>query len=212
MVSSVGVIDKSMSILTALEAKPLTLAELVSVTDINRATAHRLASALETHGMIRRVEGGRYVLGYRLWIFGQAVPGITDLAERVRPALEQLRDLTGESAQLYVQDGDERVCLAVAESTHGLRTIVPVGARLTLQKGSAGEIFRLGVPASGWVESVAEREPGVASVSAAVLDSNGKIQAVLSVSGPIERTTTDPGARYGTYVSEVAAQIASMMS
>lgn len=218
--SGVGVVDKTVAILSAVESGPLSLAELTATTGIARATAHRLASALEHHGLLLRVDDGRFGLGYRLWVLGQAVPGVADLAGRVQPYLNQLRDRTGESAQLYVRDGNERVCLAVAESSHGLRTIVPVGARLTLQRGSAGAVFRRGDPQPvtqessqvlDWVESVAEREPGVASVSAPVVNTSGALIAVVSVSGPVERTTTSPGDRYGDDVSKIAAAMAAVV-
>jgi DNA-binding IclR family transcriptional regulator len=58
-----------------------------------------------------------------------------------------------------------------------------------------------------WVQSVGEREAGVASVSAPVRDSSGRIVAAVSVSGPIERTTKEPGKRYGAFVVNAARQI-----
>jgi DNA-binding IclR family transcriptional regulator len=57
------------------------------------------------------------------------------------------------------------------------------------------------------VQSVGEREAGVASVSAAVRDRDGRAVAAVSVSGPIERTTRRPGARYGDAVVGAARQI-----
>ena len=48
----------------------------------------------------------------------------------------------------------------------------------------------------GWAQSVAEREPGVASVSAPVRDSRGVVIAAISVSGPIDRMGRRPGARW----------------
>ncbi len=212
ILSGVGVIDKSMLILAALEQGPLSLTQLVEQTDLNRATTHRLALALDQHGLLRRVDTTRFALGFRLWILGQAVPGAASLATRVQPHLDRLRDRTGESAQLYVRDGNERVCLATAESEQSLRTIVPVGTRLTLERGSAGAIFMQDNPSSGWVASVAERESGVASVSSAVLDQNGETLAVVSVSGPIERLSTDPGALHGQAVADIAIVIAASVS
>ena len=200
-VSGIGVLDKAVSVLDALEAGPLPLAGLVDVTGLSRATAHRLAVALEVHGLVRRDDGGRFALGPRL-----TGP---DLATRARPAMERLRDETGESVQLYVRRGDRRVCLASLESPHGLRTIVAVGASLPLSAGSAGKVLR-GDPdaaARGWAESVEERERGVASVSAPVLGPGGEVMAAVSVSGPVERTTRHPGRRYAAAVVAAARAV-----
>jgi DNA-binding IclR family transcriptional regulator len=57
------------------------------------------------------------------------------------------------------------------------------------------------------VESVAEREAGVASVSAPVRDGDGAVRAALGVSGPIERTTRSPGRRYGEAVVRAARAV-----
>jgi DNA-binding IclR family transcriptional regulator len=200
-VSGVGVLDKAFAVVDALEAGPLTLAGLVEASGLSRATAHRLAVALETHGMVRRTGDGRFALGPRL-----AGPS---LAERARPALERLRDETGESVQLYVRRGDRRLCVASLESPHGLRTIVAVGASLPLDVGSAGKVLR-GDPDAhrrGWAQSVEEREPGVASVSAPVRDAVGDVVAAVSVSGPIGRTTRSPGRRYATAVVAAARAV-----
>jgi DNA-binding IclR family transcriptional regulator len=48
----------------------------------------------------------------------------------------------------------------------------------------------------GWAQSVAEREPGVASVSAPVRDGRGVVIAAISVSGPVDRMGRQPGVRW----------------
>ena len=53
---------------------------------------------------------------------------------------------------------------------------------------------------------MAEREEGVASVSAPVHDATGRVVAAVSVSGPIQRTTRKPGDRYGAMVAKAARQ------
>jgi len=53
---------------------------------------------------------------------------------------------------------------------------------------------------------VAERESGVASVSAPVL-SGGRVIAAVSISGPIDRLTKRPGQRFGTRVRAAAAEV-----
>ena len=105
--------------------------------------------------------------------------------------------------------GDRRLCVASLESPHGLRTIVPVGASLPLDVGSAGKVLR-GDPSAdgrGWAESVEERERGVASASAPVIGAGGGVVAAVSVSGPIERTTRSPGERYGPALVEAARAV-----
>jgi DNA-binding IclR family transcriptional regulator len=201
-VSGVGVLDKAVLILDALEARPLSLAELVDATGLSRATAHRLAAALEVHGLVSRDGDGRFGLGDRMAARGLVVAA--------RPVLESLRDETGESVQLFVPRGGVRVCVVSLESPHGLRTIVPIGAALPMDRGSAAKIFRVG--ARDVAESVEEREKGVASVSAAVHDAGGAHIAAVSISGPIERVTRSPQRRYGKAVLGAAQRLEHVLA
>lgn len=196
-VSGIGVLDKAVTILDAVEVEPLTLAELCAASGLPRATAHRLASALERHGFVVRDDSGRFAPGPRL--------AVRSLVDAARPALERLREQTGESVQLYVRRGDRRVCLVSLESPHSLRTIVPVGAALPMDRGSAAKVFA--ARDGKWAESVEEREKGVASVSAPVRAATGAVVAAVSVSGPVERTTRSPGRRYARAVSRAAREV-----
>jgi DNA-binding IclR family transcriptional regulator len=208
-VSGVGVIDKSMAVLSVLADGPCSTGELVEQTGITRATVHRLASALEQHGMVRRSPDGRFALGYRVVALARTIDGLEALSDIARPHLRRLSDQSGESAQLYVRDGDDRICVDVAESAHGLRTIVAVGARLTLALGSAGRV--LTDPRSGLATSIGEREPGVASVSAPILDEHRGVIAAISVSGPIDRMTDTPEIRFGPMVVQAAAAVGEQL-
>jgi DNA-binding IclR family transcriptional regulator len=178
-----------------------------------RATVYRLATALVAYGLVDKDPDGTYRLGARLVELGrlasQRRPG---LATAAAPALEGLRDATGESVQLFVAEGGQRVCIVSLESPHSLRTIVAVGAALPMDRGSAGRALAGDRDdlERGWSESVEERELGVASVSAPVyLD--GSVVAAVSVSGPVERTTRSPGARYGPLVAEAARAISGAL-
>lgn len=209
MVGGIGVLDKVVAVLDALEASPRTLAELVDATGVPRATAHRLAVALEDHRLVDRDDEGRFRLGPRLAQLGAAADGGTDaLVAAAMPALRRLRDATEESVQLFVARGDVRVCVASLESPHGLRTIVPVGAALPMDKGSAAHALRDELPPRrGWVDSAEERERGVASVSAPVRDRDGRVVAAVSASGPVDRLTRTPGRRHGAAVVAAAVEV-----
>jgi DNA-binding IclR family transcriptional regulator len=212
-VSNVGVLDKAVAVLRALERDgPRGLAELTASTGLPRATAHRLAAALEQHGMVRRDDAGRWCLGLALVALGHAAATGFPLADLARPVLTTLRDDTGESVQLFVREGEGRRCAVSLQSAHGLRWIVPEGALLPLHVGSAGRVLSGELGPAGWVESVEEREAGVASVSAPVVDGAGHLLAAVSVSGPVERLSRAPGQRYGTAVISAARSVLAAAS
>ncbi len=226
--SGVGVLDKAAVVLSALEAGPQTLAGLVQATGLARPTAHRLAVALEHHRLVARDLQGRFVLGPRLGELAAAA-GEDRLLAAAAPILVQLRDHTGESAQLYRRQGDDRICVAAAERLSGLRDTVPVGALLTMRAGSAAQILLAweepermhrglsgarftattlsAVRRRGWAQSVGEREPGVASVSAPIRGPSGRVVAAMSVSGPIERLTRTPGRLHAHAVMSAAQKL-----
>jgi DNA-binding IclR family transcriptional regulator len=209
-------LDKAVAVLHAVADDPCGLAELCNRTGLPRATAHRLAVGLEVHRLLRRGPDGRWRPGPALAeLAGGAVDPLLDAASAILP---KLRDITGESVQLYRRDGMQRLCIATAEPPSGLRDTVPVGSALPMNAGSAakvlaawadpatqravlaeavfGERTLMEVRRRGWAQSVAERESGVASVSAPVRDSNGNVIAAISVSGPIDRMGRRPGARW----------------
>jgi DNA-binding IclR family transcriptional regulator len=230
--SGVGVLDKAATVLNALEAGPATLATLVQTTGLARPTAHRLAVALEHHRLVARDLQGRFVLGPRLNELATAA-GEDRLLAAAGPILAKLRDITGESAQLYRRQGDQRVCVAAAERLSGLRDTVPVGSALTMAAGSAAQVLlaweepeRLhrglmgarftattlsGVRRRGWAQSVAEREPGVASVSAGVRGNGNRVVAAVSVSGPIERLSRQPGRLHAPAVLAAAEKLSESL-
>ena len=212
IVSGVGVLDKAVAVLYALAESPAALAELQARLDLPRATVHRLAGALEQHGMLRRDVEGRYELGLALVSLGQAAADRFPMVDVSRLVLDELRDATGESVQLFVREGAQRRCVVSLESPHGLRWIVPQGSLLPLDVGSAGRVLEGETSKHGWVQSVGEREAGVASVSAPIAALDGSVLGAVSVSGPIERLTRRPGNRFGGAVVAAADRVSALLS
>ncbi|MFN8053174.1 MAG: helix-turn-helix domain-containing protein [Acidimicrobiales bacterium] len=211
-ISGIGVLDKAMTVLAAVEDRPRSLAELVERSGMSRSTTHRLALALESHGLLGRDGDGRFHLGAGLGGLGKAAADALPLAELAGPVLADLRDGSGESAQLYVRQGDHRVCVAALDSPHELRTIVEPGATLPIGVGSGGRLLAGEAPGrAGWTESVEDRAPGVASVSAPVHDRSGALVAAISVSGPIDRIGRTPGKRHGAAVVAAAAALEALL-
>jgi DNA-binding IclR family transcriptional regulator len=214
--SGIGVLDKAVGVLHTIAESPCGLAELCDRTGLPRATAHRLAAGLEVHRLLARDGDGRWRLGP---VVGELAARVNDpLLSASAAVLPRLREITGESVQLYRREGSSRICIAAVEPPAGLRDTVPVGTRLPLTAGSGAKVLlaygddatrQAVLPAAkfsdrvladvrrrGWAQSVAEREPGVASVSAPVRDAHGAVIAAISVSGPIDRIGRRPGARW----------------
>jgi len=199
-VSGVGVLDKAFVVLNALVARPLSLSESVEATGIPRATCHRLLAALEHHGAVRRNNEGLYCLGPTLAGLGRGAAVQFPFLERAREIATEIRDRTGESVQVFIAETDGRRCIVSLDSPNGLRWIVPEGSLFPLSRGSAGKVLSAKTAPTSWVESVEERVKGVASVSAPVLDADGHVIAAISISGPLERMSRTPGAKFGTVV------------
>lgn len=211
-VSSVGVLDKAVAVIRAIEqAGPQTLLELQHFTGLPRATLHRLAVALEAHGLLRREESGRFCLGLSLAALGAIAADSFPIASIARPHLLTLVRATGESVQLYVREGERRRCAVSLPSPKGLRWIVAEGSLLPLHLGSAGRILQGQRRPEGWIETVEEREAGVASVSAAIhaptAPGTSAVLAAVSVGGPMARMQPSPGARFGADVVAAARAV-----
>jgi DNA-binding IclR family transcriptional regulator len=201
LVSGVGVLDKAMFLLNLVEYhQPIGFQQLTEALGLPRTTTHRLVAALETHGFLSRDERGLLITGSRF--------ATASLSQIATPILTQLSSDTGESSQLFVRRGLQRLVIVSIESSEELRTMVPVGALLTAEKGSAGRLLLGDEEAlrAGWAQSVGERASGIASVSAPVYD-GGQVVAAVCLSGPVERLGTDPGPRYAKQVMAAAKEI-----
>ena len=229
--SGIKVLDRSVLILKAVAEKPHTLAELCEDTGLPRATAHRLATALEVHRLLARTPDGHWTTGPGLT---EITPVTSDLlAGAAAHILPRLLDVTGESVQLYRLTGDTRTCIASMEPPTGVRNTVPVGSRMPLTAGSAARVLlafgdpelaeRLVDDADftqedlrrcrevGWSETIGERDPALASVSAPVFDATGRVTAVLSISGPVERLSPSPYQLWGQEVLDAAREMSARL-
>lgn len=217
--SGIKVLDRAVAIARSVAAGDKTLAELSDDTELPRATAHRIATALELHHVLARTDHGEWALGPALTGLATGLPSA--LLPAAGPVLRDLVVTTGESAQLYQLTGSTRTCIAAEEPDSGLHNVVPVGSRLTLSAGSAARVFAAYSPVEtpfdtadlervrvdGFAESVAEREVGLASVSTPVFQPDGSLVAVLSISGPAERLNPSPAGKWGKELLAARAQL-----
>ena len=197
-------LERAAAILDAVGRSAVSGSELSRRTGLSLSTAHRLALQMVDYGFLRRTEDGTFRLGQR---FVRSA-----LENAALPVLHELRDSTGETAQLWVRRGDERVCLLSADSRHELRATLPPGARLPLPAGSSGRLLAADdevlaeLASAGWIESVGSRTPGLGSISAPVQTGEGIIAAVC-LAMPLARVTGSPGQDHGAVVVRAARRI-----
>ena len=214
--SGVGVLDKAALVLAALEAGPATLAGLVAG---DRAGPARPRTGSPSRSSTTAWWPATCRAGScsaRGWRELSAAAGEDRLLAAAGPVLARLRDITGESAQLYRRQGDNRVCVAAAERPTGLRDTDP-GRLAADHAGRLGrpDPARLGGARSGCTAAcrtprsppppcpasaaAAGRSPSASASRASPRCPRrsaapaGKVIAAVSVSGPLERLSRQPG-------------------
>ena len=202
-------LERAAAILDAVGPGSISASEIARRTGLSVSTAHRLALSLADYGFLSRDAAGGFRMGQR---FVRSA-----LENAAAPVLADLRQSTGETAQLWVRRGGERVCLLSVDSPHELRATLPVGASLPLPAGSSGlllagdEAALAHVAEQGWVESVGLRTPGLGSVSAPVFRDGATIAAVC-LAVPLARVRESPGLDYGKQAVAAARRIAEAMA
>jgi len=127
----VGVISKVLQIFELLDQFPsgLELKDVAAKTGINKSTAYRFLSHLESECYLLRDETGAFMLGPKLTRLGGGVSFETTLCRICRPTLDNLQHVTSETVNLAVLDGASTVLLDVIESPHRFKLASEVGTR-----------------------------------------------------------------------------------
>jgi len=126
----VGVLRKTFQILSCFRSRPegLALADISHVTGINKSTAYRLLTQLETEGLLQR-ENGRYRIGQGLFQLGILAPQPLALLKAAYPVMAELAREIGETVNLAIADRVEILVLHAVESPHEFRMAAKVGSR-----------------------------------------------------------------------------------
>ncbi|OBJ12644.1 IclR family transcriptional regulator [Mycobacterium sp. 1482292.6] len=123
-----------------LSEPELTLSEIRARTGYPTSTVQRLVANLVAEEFLDRI-GDRFRIGARVAYWAAPVASSMGLLEAVSPALESLRDASGETACFFRREGPFRVCVAIAETRHGIRREMHVGKIVPLHVGSAGRVL-----------------------------------------------------------------------
>jgi IclR family KDG regulon transcriptional repressor len=137
----VGVIRKVLSILELLDNVPsgLQLNQIAEETRINKSTAHRFLSHLESDGYLFRDGFGNYMVGAKLSRLGSGASFQSTLSKLARPVMENLRKISGETVNLAVLDGTNVLYIDVLETVNTFRLVTQIGSHLPFYSTSLGK-------------------------------------------------------------------------
>jgi IclR family acetate operon transcriptional repressor len=120
------------------------LSQLAASSGLPLPTIHRLMRTLVNRGYVRQEPSRRYALGPRLIRLGDTAGKL--LGSWSRPYLTQLVDLTGETANLALLDGDEVVYVAQVPSRHQMRMFTEPGRRVQPHCTAVGKALLAQMP------------------------------------------------------------------
>jgi len=98
--------------LSTFGAQGASLMQISTLTQLPKATVHRILSAMLEEHLVERPWGTRhYRLGPEVYAFGISVNNIFDIKSIAQPSFERLAQTTGETVYLGIRCGYDAVCL-----------------------------------------------------------------------------------------------------
>jgi urocanate hydratase len=173
-----------MAVLEAVErgGGRLSLEGVADRAELPRDMVERILVALAGHGLVIPGYDGTFGLGLRFGSMASRVGWAERLQLAARPLLVRLRDESGETASLIIEDDGQALYMDQVESRFELRCRGWVGRRVPLVGTSVGAAFRDASCAHVVEDAV---EPGVTAVSSAIPGLEPK--AGVNVIGPTWR-------------------------
>ncbi len=202
-------LDRGLRLLEALAGSPggLTISQAAALLDVNRTIVYRLATTLESHGMLRRGGDGRLTIGFGvLGIAGSVYPQLRQVAQ---PVLRALAEEVGATAHLTIADGGEALAVGVVEpSWTDYHVAYRTGSRHPLERGAAGRAILAGRTGDrGYVTTSGELQPGATGVAAPVLSVAGAEASVGIITlGDLDAAAIGP--RVVAAAEQLAARLA----
>lgn len=145
----IRVLVRAIDILDTLSAAHghMGVSEIGRATGLSKSTVHNLLETLVGAGLVLPdPTTRRYAIGGRATRWATAFLESIDVARVAQPHLEALRDLTGETAYLFIRSGFVRICVGQALSRHGLRRQLTVGETRPLWSAATGSVLMSGLP------------------------------------------------------------------
>ena len=198
---SYNAIEKCLQILSmfSLDKSQFSIKEICDQLNFNVSTAYRILGTLEDYGYVSRLKNKEYVVGKQA-LYLSAIYTQSNHLEQIRPIIDRIRDISGETASFFVEEDNMRICLYRAHSRDEIRHNIEQGSRLELNRGGAGRIilaygkrkndkkgFYKEIRDKGYYLSINEHNAALFALAVPVVSNSGKFVGSITVSGPISR-------------------------
>ncbi|MPY99199.1 MAG: helix-turn-helix domain-containing protein [Actinophytocola sp.] len=242
-VRQVESVQRAIAVLNVLAEAGVDLGtnEIARRTGVNVSTVSRLLATLVDGGLLQYVPStGQYRLGIRILQLASVARENLELRDLVRPHLEELAAITGETATLSMPGERDVFTVDFVASDSSVRSVAAIGRNSVPHATAVGKVFLAyggALPDGeltaytdhtvtdtalldaeverarelGWARAVRERELELAGVGVPVLDTSGALVAILGVQGPATRFTDDAMRAAVDVLRERAAVIGSVV-
>ena len=139
-----GAILKALDILEIFlkDQDEVGISEMANLAGLKVSTVHRIASTLVNRGYLKQQgKRGKYVLGLKFLRYNNVLKKTLKIRDIALPFLENLRKISGESANLAICDQNEVVYIEHIESNQTLRAFTEIGNRVPLYCTGVGKLF-----------------------------------------------------------------------
>ena len=194
-------IEKCLQILSvfSLDKTQFNINEICEKLVFNISTTYRILCSLEKYGYVSRLKNKDYVVGTQA-LYLSAIYTQSNHLEQIRPIVDEIRDISGETASFFVEEDSMRICLYRAHSRDEIRHNIEQGSRLELNRGASGRIilaygkrkndqtgFYKEIRDAGYYLSIREHNASLFALAVPVISSSSKFVGAIVVSGPISR-------------------------
>jgi IclR family acetate operon transcriptional repressor len=178
--SQVQSLTRALALLDTLAetTEGMSLSDVAQVVGLAPSTAHRLLTTLESRRYVRYLPGeGLWQVGVQSFVVGQAFRRSRNVVTLARPFMRHVMEESGETVNLYVEEGGEGVCLAQVECRQLMRAIARPGGRVKLHCSGAGKAMLAHLPASEVARVL--QSHGLPRATERTLDTPKKLKADL---------------------------------
>jgi len=146
-VQSVQSVERALSLLDMLVDRggSATITELTSASGLPMPTVHRLLQSMQHAGYVHKRPDRSYSLGAKNLLMAEVASHT--LRSAVMPYLHELVDLTKETANAALLDGQSVVYIAQVPSAYSMRTFTEVGRRVDVHSTGVGKALMATLPA-----------------------------------------------------------------